>query len=369
MSHSRSGVSSTPEHPSRRSDSRSVPDSSWAVAMRAPQSWRLARRLGAGVAILSAAVALAIPALVAPAALAEPAPAKRSPGCGSPAVAGTTTEMLDVAGAERQYRLAVPSEPTGKRPLPLILNFHGVRANDTFQAAYSQLEEKGPARGFVVVTPNAGNPPRWEPLPGPTSTQLFVGPSDANLAFTNALVKNAAARLCIDMSRVYATGLSNGAGMAAFLGCEFSPRLAAIGPVEGVNLPEPCPHGKPMSVIAFHGTADASVGYAGGVGAEQGRPAVDLPSVEAAVQAWAQRAKCRATPTHQAIGTEVQRIAYRGCDRANAVVLYAVTGGGHTWPGSFDLPMFGHTTQDINAADLILDFFSHHPAPAKNAKS
>jgi hypothetical protein len=38
-------------------------------------------------------------------------------------------------------------------------------------------------------------------------------------------------------------------------------------------------------------------------------------------------------------------------------------------PGSFDLPMFGHVTQDINAADLILDFFSHHPAPAKNAKS
>jgi polyhydroxybutyrate depolymerase len=48
--------------------------------------------------------------------------------------------------------------------------------------------------------------------------------------------------------------------------------------------------------------------------------------------------------------------------------LYAVTGGGHTWPGSFDVPMLGHTTQDINAADLILDFFSHHP-PSKNAKS
>ena len=57
-------------------------------------------------------------------------PAKGSPGCGSPAVTGATTEMLDVAGAARQYRLAVPSEPTGKRPLPLILNFHGARSND-----------------------------------------------------------------------------------------------------------------------------------------------------------------------------------------------------------------------------------------------
>jgi len=178
----------------------------------------------------------------------------------------------------------------------------------------------------------------------------------------------AAARLCIDMSRVYATGLSNGAFMTASLGCKFSPRLAAIAPVAGVNGTEPCPHGKPMSVIAFHGTADANVAYGGGPGARRGRPAVDLPSVEAAVQAWAQRAKCRATPTHQAIGTEVQRIAYRGCDRGADVVLYAVTGGGHTWPGSFDVPMNGHVTQDINAADLILDFFAHHPR-AKKMKS
>jgi polyhydroxybutyrate depolymerase len=218
-----------------RSDSRSVPERSGAVAMRAAQSWRLARRLGVGVAILSAAVVLATPALVAPAALAEPAPAKRSPGCGSPAVAGTTTAMLDVAGAPRQFRLAVPSEPTGKRPLPLILNFHGGGANDVAQAVVSQLEEKGPASGFVVITPNAGSPPRWDAPPEPTSTQAFVGPSDANLAFTNALVENAAARLCIDMSRVYGTGLSNGAGMAASLGCKFSPRLAAIAPVAGVN--------------------------------------------------------------------------------------------------------------------------------------
>jgi polyhydroxybutyrate depolymerase len=337
------------------------------------------QRILAIAAVLPVAVSLATFALVTPAAArwdrgvfalgTQREPARRSSGCGSPAVAGTTTEMLDVAGAPRQFRLAVPSEPTGKRPLPLILNFHGAPSNDVAEGVVSQLEEKGPARGFVVVTPNAGNPPRWDAPPGPTSTQGFVGPSDANLAFTKALVKNTAARLCIDRSRVYATGLSNGAGMAASLGCKFSPRLAAIAPVAGVNGTEPCPHGKPMSVIAFHGTADASVGYAGGVGALPGRPAVDLPSVEAAVQAWAQRAKCRATPTHQAIGTEVQRIAYRGCERANAVVLYSVMGGGHTWPGSFDVPRNGHVTQDINAADLMLDFFSHHPPPSKNAKS
>ena len=344
-----------------RIESRAVPTRSSAVAMRTPQSWRLARRLWVVVAILSAAVALAIPARVAPAERAEPAPARRSSGCGSPAVAGTTTEMLDVAGTPRQYRLAVPSEATGKRPLPLILNFHGARSNEVAQAVVSQLEEKGPARGFVVITPlsNLGG---WS-KPGPK----FFEPHDTNLAFPRALIDAAAANLCIDKHRVYATGLSDGAGMSAYLGCKMSRQLAAIAPVAGVNLAEPCPHGNPMSVIAFHGTADASVAYGGG--AVPGRPAMDVPSVETAAKAWAQRAGCRTKPASQAIGTEVQRITYRGCDRANAVVLYSVTGGGHTTPGSFDVPRNGHVTQDINAADLMLEFFSHHPPPSKNAKS
>jgi polyhydroxybutyrate depolymerase len=63
-------------------------------------------------------------------------------------------------------------------------------------------------------------------------------------------------------------------------------------------------------------------------------------------------------------------MAYRGCRSGTGVELYTVTGGGHTWPGTgIDVPMNGHTTQDINAADLILDFFAHHPPSSKNAKS
>jgi polyhydroxybutyrate depolymerase len=327
-------------------------------------------------AVLPVAVSLATLALVTPAAArryrgafasgAQRAPARRSSGCGSPAAAGTTTETLDVAGAPRQYRLAVPDEPSGKRPLPLILNFHGGGANSggaVGQAVYSQLEEKGPTRGFVVATPDAGDPPSWGKL-----ELKFSESSDANLAFTRALIDNAEASLCIDTRRIYATGFSDGAGMSAYLGCKLSRQFAAIAPVSGANLAAPCPHGKPISVIAFHGTADANVAYGGGPGAVQNRPDRDLPSVETAVQTWAGRAGCRTKPASQAIGTEVQRIAYRGCARGAGVVLYAVTGGGHTWPGSTIEVPSGHTTQDINAADLILNFFSHHP-PSKNTKS
>ena len=323
--------------------------------MRSPRSINQGVRVLVAVAVVGAwMTAVSVSA-------AEPAPAGGASDCESSAAPGVSTQTIDVEGVARQYRLAVPEDPTGKRP-PLILNFHGARSNDVSQAVYSQLEDKGPTRGFVVITPDAGVPPSWDRLEA-----NFFEASDANLAFTRALIDIAKASLCIDTHRIYATGFSNGAAMSANLGCTLKPQLAAIAPVAGVNYPEPCPDGKPMSVIAFHGTADPSVPYGGG--AVPGRPAMDVPSVESVAQTWAQRAGCRAKPASKAIGTEVQRIAYRGCARGAGVALYAVTGGGHTWPGAFDVPMLGHTTQDINAADLILDFFSQHPPPAKSARA
>ena len=320
------------------------------------------RSIGLGVRVLVAAALVGAWVTAVSVSPAESAPVGRASDCVSSAVPGVSTQTIDVEGTARQYRVAVPEDPTGKRPRPLILNFHGDRGTDVAQAVYSQLEEKGPGRGFVVITP-LSNLPIW----GKRELNFFEA-SDANLAFTRALIDAAAAGLCIDTHRVYATGFSGGGGMSTYLGCKLSRQLAAIAPVAGVNLAEPCPDGKPMSVIAFHGTADANVAYGGGPGAVINRPDRDLPSVDTAVQAWAQRADCRTKPSSRAIGTEVERIAYRGCRGATGVELYAVTGGGHAWPGSFDVPMLGHTTQDINAADLILDFFSHHP-PSKNAKS
>src|SRR5918994_4878711 len=81
------------------------------------------------------------------------APAGRASGCESSASPGISTQTIDVEGVPRQYRLAVPEDQSRKRRRPLILNFHGGGRNDALHATYSELEEKGPARGFVVITP------------------------------------------------------------------------------------------------------------------------------------------------------------------------------------------------------------------------
>lgn len=51
-------------------------------------------------------------------------------------------------------------------------------------------------------------------------------------------------------------------------------------------------------------------------------------------------------------------------DRETAVVLYTVTGGGHTWPGGLQyLPegVIGRTTTQFSASAESWEFFRAHP--------
>jgi polyhydroxybutyrate depolymerase len=281
--------------------------------------------------------------------------APRSTGCGSgPVAAGVTVTTIDFEGAPREYRLAVPQGVDGDEPLPLILNWHGFGSDAIQQAVYSELEEKGPAAGYVVATPQGtGNPAFWNILPN------LAAPDD--VAYARALIDALAAAMCIDERRVYSTGMSNGGGMSAHLACNLGDRLAAIAPVAGINLVSgECPEGEGVSVIAFHGHADAVVPYPGGP------PPVRvtnraLPAVEDAVAAWGELAGCRKKARVDNVSAHVVLTDYNRCRRGTDVQLYSVTDGGHTWPGSLDVPRLGPVTTEIDAADLMLEFFDEHP--------
>jgi polyhydroxybutyrate depolymerase len=51
------------------------------------------------------------------------------------------------------------------------------------------------------------------------------------------------------------------------------------------------------------------------------------------------------------------------CTSGADVQYYIITGGGHTWPGGLQyLPeaVVGRTSRDINASELLWQFFSAH---------
>ena len=55
------------------------------------------------------------------------------------------------------------------------------------------------------------------------------------MKFVGDLLDDVERTVCVDQSRVFATGLSNGAFMASAIACEYSDRVAAVAPVAGIS--------------------------------------------------------------------------------------------------------------------------------------
>lgn len=261
--------------------------------------------------------------------------------------AGKSNATIQSGGVTRTYQLGVPSGLSA--PAPLVFNLHGFGSNANEQAVYTGLTDRGIEAGMIVVTPDgSGNPQHWNYIPA-------AGEPDDYL-FVTDMLDTISTSGCVDATRVYATGISAGSAMSAFLACRLHGRLAAVALVAATVQPVGCPDGTRMPVLAFHGTADPLVPYQGGsLGGLPVKPA------EEAIADWAAADGCQTTPTSTAVASDVTLLDFPGCPDGLAVQLYRIEDGGHTWPdGIIDLPQYGNTTRSISATALILSFFAAH---------
>ncbi len=297
--------------------------------------------------------------------------AAASAGCDTetPLAAGETTEALTAAGLDGTYIQHLPPAYDGATPLPLVLGLHGWSQPAALLGTQSQLPAMGDRHRFVTLLPDITRPvPLWD-------TAL----DSADVAWIGALLDQAGTTLCIDTNRVYVAGMSNGAMMTSTLACVLSDRIAAVAPVAGVRDPEGCELTRPVPMVAFHGTADEYLAYEGGYGTK----VASLPSpdgtgtlgddviaggsdaapVRDRIVAWAERNDCLAAPTDEPVADDVTLTSSIDCVEG-ATLLYTVTGGGHTWPGSdFDagIPdLVGPTTESIDATELMSLFFGRY---------
>jgi polyhydroxybutyrate depolymerase len=312
-----------------------------------------------------------------------PPPTAGRLSCGSTPTAADradATVSLSSGGATRTYLRQLPTGYDASRPLPLVIDLHGFSETGAAQERTTGMGALGQRQGFITVSPNGlGSPPYWDTQEGSRDT-VFIG----------ALLDQTAASLCVDRTRVYVAGMSNGAFFAASVACRYADRIAAAAGVGGLRNPTWCHPSRPVPVLAVHGTADTFVTYTGGIGASAAAlPAPDgsgrtlgqvgaggderfAPStfdqpIEAVVAAWATRNGCRLPLVTTAVAADVDRLA-ASCPAGSAAVLYKVAGGGHTWPvGTTGPPssgFFGKRTTSINATQLIWDHFSQFSLPA-----
>ncbi len=260
------------------------------------------------------------------------------------------------AGYDREYLLHVPRSYDRTRPTPLVISMHGGAMWPAAQKETSRWNELAEREGFIVVYPSGirGDGPRhWDADGGPGQP--------ADVQFISELIDTLRTRYNIDSTRIYANGLSNGAGMTFVLSCELSDRIAAVGLVAAAHfLPFSwCADRRPVPMIAFHGTADLHVRYHGG---KAWMAPYTFPSIPAWTKQWAERNRCAPSAGDSVVAPDVTRRAYAGCADGAAVVLYTIAGGGHTWPGGGPLPEWfaGRTSSSIDATSEMWAFFSAH---------
>ncbi|KAI4851114.1 hypothetical protein E4T44_02337 [Aureobasidium sp. EXF-8845] len=237
----------------------------------------------------------------------------RSTGCGVPLnsqiTAGGASVVFSGNGSDgyvHNYNIHVPSTYDPSKAAPLILVFHGrgeTGSNVESETGFS-FERINPYGISIYPTamPDNTGQPTWQGDPS------WVGNTTINdLTFVQTLVANISSQFCIDTSRIFAAGFSNGGGLVNVLACDpvMSTLFNAFAPHSGayytqtsdsssVCLPNSiltndlvhavCSPARRNPMMEFHGDGDGTISYFGG-----GRRGYCLPAIPHWTQDWATR--------------------------------------------------------------------------------
>ncbi|MEI2700553.1 MAG: PHB depolymerase family esterase [Microthrixaceae bacterium] len=281
------------------------------------------------------------------------APTGPSPGCGTTSRGGVVerSESVDVGRARRRYVITVPPQhrPGTTDPVPLVLDLHGLIEGMVGTHPFAtQFSATAVAEGFAVVFPIGSN--------GGFNWDVSLSEGNPDLRYIDALLEHLGDTMCVDRSRVYVTGLSNGAALTSMLMCMRPNTFAAAAPVAGI-LAMCAPTGRRVPFVTFHGTADAILPYA---------------LFAATPRVMASRYGCDDSPVVETLHPDpdpvtrgsITRTTWDCTSAGSAAESYVIDRGGHSWPGSeffgWVSGIVGPTATSLDATPVIWEFFRRH---------
>ena len=266
---------------------------------------------------------------------------------------GNTTLMIQSGGAARSYILHVPPKYDGKTRLPLVIDMHGKGDTAAHQITWSGWREKADAVGLVVIYPQGiGNSWNGGP-PGCPTLQCCCQPAQDqkidDAGFIRSVVTKTAQDGCIDLKRVYATGLSNGGIMSQWLACDAADMFAAVAPVSGPNQID-CKPSRPISVVLYRGLMDSGVLYNGGNSSPTGHV---WPSAMADFAKWGDLDGCTDAPMPMPMHSVCQ--IRSKCMGAVEIVLCSPNAPHNLYGTAM--------SQGVAVADVAWEVFQRHSLP------
>jgi len=306
-------------------------------------------------------------------------------------------QTLGATEVERRYLVYAPAN-LPSHPVPVVLVFPGYSSSAeaiAFYTTHTRFETLADRDGFVVVYGNGlPNPPTKRehasvPKGGFLSGCLAAHSGEGvDVTYVRQLLDQLGAEVPLDRTRIYATGMSAGGGMAFQLAIEAPDLVAAIAPV--VPLPfQPTSgwllHCHPkagydrISVAMVAATNDPFISYTPGSSREY--PEARYPGMEQARDNWVAALGLSGPPEIDRLPDSIQgdsyqpdsglttstveRQRYLAASDGRELWYYKATGMGHawpnptqTWPGMWS--RFGKTNQDVDFSDEAWRFFRRH---------
>lgn len=288
--------------------------------------WRYRSFLGsvavAAVAVLAAAGAAQAGdfGASAPPSAAGVATTASTAGCGHAPTLTSGTHTIQSSGQNRSYILRVPANYDNSHPYRLVFGFHwvGGTANDVDSGGTDGYNWS--YYGLRRLADNAGNGTIFVAPQG--NNNGWGNPGGKDVTFTDDMVKQLEASLCVDTAQLFSAGFSYGAAMTYALACARPTVFRAVAVYSGANL-SGCAGGKqPIAYMGLHGLRDNVLPIAGG---------------RALRDQFVRNNGCTPqNPPEPAAGSLTHIVtAYTGCKSGYPVVWAAFDGAGHD-PGPRD---------------------------------
>lgn len=265
-------------------------------------------------------------------------------------MAAQTWEDVKVGTSTRKTLTYVPKN-VEKSPA-LVISLHGMNQDPGFQQNQTQWNALADTEGFIVTYPLANNK-MWD----------TNGTSDVK--FVEAVMKDMELKHNVDKNRIYLSGFSMGSWLGYHCLETLGDKIAAFGPVSGVDIGKQPRANRMVPIMHIHGTADDVFKYKG----DPYHMAGGYPSIEEYVKKWAAYEGCDASnpqvirpyPAGRKTANDTRTI-YNNVNDDVEVTLISIDGKGH-W--------HSNDPNGVNSTQELWNFFKHHqlnqhPVPVEN---
>lgn len=228
-----------------------------------------------------------------------------------------TWEEVKVGATTRKTLTYVPKN-VEKSPA-LVISLHGMNQDPEYQQKQTQWNALADTEGFIVTYP-LGNNRMWDT--GGTGDVKFV----------EAIMKDMELKHNVDRNRIYLSGFSMGSWLGYHCLETLGDKIAAFGPVSGVDIGKQPKANRMVPIMHIHGTGDDVFKYTG----DPHHMAGGYPSIEEYVKKWA---------------------AYEGCDASNPQVIRPYPAGRKT--ANDTRTIYNNVNDDVEVNLISIDGKGH----------